>query len=312
MINEDLLNIGEYRDFEHLEFLAKQVVEGFITGLHKSPFHGFSVEFSEHRIYNPGESTRHIDWKLYGRTDRLYTKRYEEETNLRCRFMIDCSGSMFYPEEGMNNIARPTKILFSVIASLALMNLLKRQRDAVALSLFGASDLQTESSSTLKHQKALTAELFKVLSGYQRGAQGKVSLIDQLHLMAEKASRRSLLIIFSDFYEIQEKPEEFYSALQHLKHGKHEIIVFWTTEVETEKDFKFEARPHKFVDLETGESFKLNPPEIQQAYVERMQEFKEELKQKCLQYKVDFIEADVKQGYHQVLQSYLIKRKKFL
>jgi hypothetical protein len=154
--------------------------------------------------------------------------------------------------------------------------------------------------------------LFKVLSGYQRGAQGKVSLIDQLHLMAEKASRRSLLIIFSDFYEIQEKPEEFYSALQHLKHGKHEIIVFWTTEVETEKDFKFEARPHKFVDLETGESFKLNPPEIQQAYVKRMQEFKEELKQKCLQYKVDFIEADVKQGYHQVLQSYLIKRKKFL
>mgnify|MGYP003648178740 FL=1 len=311
MINEDLLNIGEYRDFEHLEFLAKQVVEGFITGLHKSPFHGFSVEFSEHRIYNPGESTRNIDWKLFGRTDRLYTKRYEEETNLRCRFMLDCSGSMFYPEEGMANVKEPTKILFSVIATLALMNLLKRQRDAIALSLFGSSDLQTESGSTIKHQKALSTELYKVLEGYHRGGQAKISLIDQLHLMAERTSRRSLLIIFSDFYEVQEQPEEFYSALQHLKHGKHEIIVFWTTDNRTEMDFKFESRPYKFIDIESGESFKLNPQDYRSAYVERMQTFKDELKQKCLQYKVDFVEADVRQGYHQVLQSYIIKRKIF-
>ena len=115
-------------DFGNLEFLAKQVVEGFITGMHKSPFHGFSVEFAEHRMYNAGESTRHIDWKLYGRTDKLFTKKYEEETNLRCQILIDCSSSMYFPKD-----AKLNKLDFSIYAAASLIELLKMQRDAVGL-----------------------------------------------------------------------------------------------------------------------------------------------------------------------------------
>src|ERR1043165_5921613 len=111
------------QQFTHLELIAKQVVEGFITGLHKSPFHGFSVEFAEHRLYNKGESTRHIDWKLFARTDKLFVKRYEEETNLRCQIIIDRSSSMYYPSEGLN------KIRFSVFAAASLIQMLKKQRD---------------------------------------------------------------------------------------------------------------------------------------------------------------------------------------
>ena len=122
--------------FGRLEFLARQAVEGFITGLHRSPFHGFSVEFAEHRLYNPGESTRHIDWKLFGRTDKLFVKRYEEETNLRCQLVVDCSGSMWYPGEVDPNGPDMNKLKYAVHSSAALMELFRRQRDAVGLSLF--------------------------------------------------------------------------------------------------------------------------------------------------------------------------------
>src|SRR5882757_1577554 len=133
-----MLNHQELQQFGHLELLAKQVVEGFITGLHKSPYHGFSVEFAEHRLYNSGESTRHIDWKVFGKTDKLFTKRYEEETNLRCQILIDVSSSMFYPAE--NN----GKITFSIFAAACLAYLLQTQRDAIGITTFGENiELQT-------------------------------------------------------------------------------------------------------------------------------------------------------------------------
>ncbi len=300
----------EYRDFEHLDLLARQVVEGFITGLHKSPFHGFSVEFSEHRIYNPGESVRNIDWKLYARTDRLYTKRYEEETNLRCRFLIDTSGSMFYPRERMRQVHNPSKFLFSATSVLALMNLLKRQRDAVALSLFGREDYHSQTGSTFQHHKALATKLSQVLEEKSLEAEEKISLSDQLHLMAERTDRRSLVIIFSDLLEVQENPEAFLNALQHLKHGKHEVLLFWTLDYQTESDFDFNSGPHKFVDLESGAVLRLNPTEIQAEYKRQMEGFRKLLKEKCLQYRIDLYEVDVADSYQKVLQSYLIKRKK--
>lgn len=300
----------EYRDFEHLEMLAKQVVEGFITGLHKSPFHGFSVEFSEHRIYHPGESVRNIDWKLYARTDRMYTKRYEEETNLRCRILLDTSGSMFYPRERMRTVHKPSKFLFSACSSLALMNLLKRQRDAVGLSLFGREDFHSQTGSTYQHHKAIATKLSEVLNEKGLAGEEQIPLTEQLHLMAERTERRSLVIIFSDLLEVLDDEEAFWNALQHLKHGKHEVILFWTLDKSTEQIFDFKSGPHKFVDLESGAVLRLNPADVQKKYQERISSFRENLVRKCLQYRIDFQEVDVAEGYHKVLQSYFIKRKK--
>lgn len=309
-MEQDHIDIQNFRDFESLEFFARQVVEGFITGMHKSPFHGFSVEFSEHRIYNPGESTKNIDWKLYGRTDRLYTKRYEEETNLRCRLVIDTSGSMFYPEDRMADIERPNKLLFSTIASLALMNLLKRQRDAVGLSLFGRHDVHTPARSTLQHHKAVNTELYKVLNGYDRQGSNTVNMIDSLHLIAQQIHKRSLVILFTDLFELQENPQAIFDALQHLKYNKHEVVIFWTTDKSTELDFDFQEKPYRFVDMESGDTLKLNPNEVKGHYIKEMQRFRDELTIKCMQYKIDVVEADVSKGYHAVLQQYLLKRKR--
>lgn len=309
-MEQDKIDIRNFRDFEGLEFFANQVVEGFITGMHKSPFHGFSVEFSEHRIYNPGESTKNIDWKLYGRTDRLYTKRYEEETNLRCRLVLDTSGSMFYPEEGMANVETPNKLLFSCIASLALMNLLKKQRDAVGLSLFGRHDVHTPARSTFQHHKLINTEMYKVLNGYDRKAENSVGMIESLHLIAQQIHKRSLVILFSDLFEVHENPQEIFDALQHLKYSKHEVVIFWTTDRRTEVDFDFGDKPYRFVDMESGEVLKLNPGEVKGEYTRKMNEFGKLLKEKCMQYKIDLVEADVSRGYHPILQEYLLKRKR--
>lgn len=310
MSDNKLLEPYHYRDFEHLELLAKQVVEGFITGLHKSPFHGFSVEFSEHRIYHPGESVRNVDWKLFARTDRMYTKRYEEETNLRCRILLDTSGSMFYPRDRMRRLDNPAKFLFSATSILALMNLLKRQRDAVALSLFGRENYHSQVGSTYQHHKALATKLSQVLEEKSMEGEEEIPLARQLHLMAERTARRSLVMIFSDLLDVMEDPDDFWHALQHLKHGKHEVVLFWTLDRVTEEEFEFSAGPHKFVDLESGKTLRLNPSDFQSQYQRKIQDFKQELSRKCLQYKIDLQTVDVSDGYAKVLQSYLIKRKK--
>lgn len=309
-MQKEQIELQHFRQFENLEFFARQVVEGFITGMHKSPFHGFSVEFSEHRIYNPGESTRNIDWKLYARTDRLYTKRYEEETNLRCRLILDASGSMYYPKDRLLNPENPNKLLFSIISSLALMNLFKRQRDAVGLSVFGQSGLQTDSKSTYQHHKAINTEFLRLLELPRE--QDRQAMIESLHLAANKIHKRSLIILFSDLFEMHENDEALFDALQHLKYNKHEIIIFWTTDQQTEVDFNFTDKPYRFIDLETGQAVKLNPTEIKEKYLEQINTFRDRLRLKCLQYKIDLVEVDVSMGYHQVLQSYLLKRKRMM
>ena len=201
-------------DFGNLELLAKQVVEGFITGLHKSPFHGFSVEFAEHRIYNPGESTRHIDWKLYGRTDKLFTKKYEEETNLRCQLLIDCSSSMFFPKDGLS------KFEFSVYAAASLIELLKRQRDAVGLSLFNEKlELHTQAKSSLSHHRYLYSELEERLRAYAEQTKKATNTVQLLHDIAELTHRRSLVVIFSDLFDDPSRLDELFQALNHLKHN---------------------------------------------------------------------------------------------
>ena len=293
------IKLSEIAQNASLELLARQLVEGFITGLHKSPYHGFSVEFAEHRLYNEGESTKHIDWKVYARTDRLFTKRYEEETNLRCLIAVDTSKSMYYP-------GGKEKIRFSVYAASALAYLLQKQRDAVGLCLF--SD-QIELMTPVKSSPTHLQKVFSILETVKdREAVAKNTHVTTvLHEIAEKIHKRSLVMIFSDMFE-GEETDDLFKALQHLKHNKHEVIVFHVMDNRTELEFEFEDRPMEFIDLESGQKIKLNPGDVKKHYRASAERFHSALKMKCNQFKIDFIEADVKSDFNHILQSYLIKR----
>jgi uncharacterized protein (DUF58 family) len=302
------LHSQQVKQLSHLEMIAKQVVEGFITGLHKSPFHGFSVEFAEHRLYNNGESTRHIDWKLYARTDKMFVKRYEEETNLRCQIVIDASSSMHYPLDAKKGL---TKLKFSTYAAASLIHLLKKQRDAFGLSVFGDDvHLQTAAKSSNVHQKRLFSELEGLLDS-ERNALHTSSTAKALHQIAEAVHKRSLVIIFSDMLENSNKDQEdVWTALQHLRHNKHEVVVFHVVDRSTELDLEFDNAPHRFIDMETGQELKLNPQEVKKAYQDSMSKFLDELKLRCGQNRIDLVEADIAEGYTQVLLPYLLKRKR--
>ncbi len=294
-----------------LELLAKQAVEGFITGLHKSPFHGFSVEFAEHRQYNSGESTRHLDWKLLARTDKHFVKRYEEETNLRCHILIDASASMYFPHGVDPNGPEFNKIKFSVYAAASLIELLKRQRDAVGLAVFADKiRVNTRASASDAHHNYLYSELEKLLDSVAITTGQTTMVTDTLHEIAESIHQRSMVIIFSDMMDNSAKADELFTALQHLRHRKHDVILFHVADQKKEVEFDFENRPYTFTDLESGEEIKVNPGDVRETYIQRMAEFRRELKLKCGQYRVDFVEADIHSGFNPVLMQYLIKRQK--
>jgi uncharacterized protein (DUF58 family) len=297
--------------FSPLEVLARQVVEGFITGLHKSPFHGFSVEFAEHRLYNQGESTRHIDWKLYGKTDKLFVKRYEEETNLRCQIIIDNSSSMYFPVLDTISPEKPNKATFSVYCAAAILHLLKQQRDAAGISLFtNEIDLHTRCRSSDLHYKYLIAELEKLLEKYTPDTKKETSVVKSLHEIAEAIHRRSLVILFSDMFESHDETNALFDALQHLKYNKHEVIFFHVVDQTEEINFEYGNHPHRFIDMETGDTVRLNPNEIREEYRKRLGSFKNELKTRCEQYRIDFVEANIRKGFEQVLLPYLVKRQR--
>ncbi len=296
------IDLQQVRQFGNIEFLARQLVDGFITGLHKSPYHGFSVEFAEHKIYNPGESTRHIDWKVYAKTDKLFTKRYEEETNLRCQIVLDVSGSMQYPAENKG------KLTFSIVATAALAQMLQKQRDAFGLTVFADQILaSTQVKSTSMHLHKLFITLQQLLDNTPAAAQTNIANV--LHDVATKINRRSLVIIFSDMLD-QGFNDDLFSALQHLKHELHEVIVFHVFDKKTEEDFAFAERPYEFVDSETGEKLKLRPNQVRELVSAQMKEYRHELLVKCGQYKIDVIEADINLGIDQILLPYLAKRQK--
>ncbi|WP_442892821.1 DUF58 domain-containing protein [Emticicia sp. 17c] len=298
-----MLDLVKIREYGNIEFLAKQLVEGFITGLHKSPFHGFSVEFAEHRLYNTGESTRYIDWKVFGKTDRLYVKRYEEETNLRCHLLIDTSSSMYYPEKSAG------KITFSIMAAGALAYTLQKQRDAVSLTTFSEGiEIQTPIKSTASHIHKIFLDLESLLEKPKPNK--KTSVVDTLHEIAEKIHKRSLVIIFSDMFDDIENTDRLFSAMQHLRHNLHEVLLFHVTDKNTEEEFNFEERPYEFIDLESGERVKVQPSQVKTHYQAAIKEFYHNLKLKCGQYKIDFVEADIAQGFDQILSAFLVKRGK--
>lgn len=300
------INRENLATFGNLDLLAKQIVEGFITGLHKSPFHGFSVEFAEHRLYNKGESTRHIDWKLYGRTEKLFTKKYEEETNLRCQIVIDCSSSMLFPLNEEQN-----KLQFSTYAAASLIELLKRQRDAVGLSLFSDKlDIHTKAKSSTRHHLYLYSELEKHLKKYAETSKKTTSTVQSLHDIAELSHQRSLIIIFSDLLDDPSKKDDFFQALQHLKHNKHEVVVFHVMDKKRELNFDLENRPYNLIDMETGEKIRLQPSQLREEYQKSAKEHFRSIELKCTDYKIDFVTVDIADGYQDVLLKYLLKRQK--
>ena len=294
---------------ESLEFFAKNLVEGFITGKHKSPYHGFSVEFAEHRLYNKGESTKHVDWKLFGRTDKLFVKKYEEETNLRCQIIIDTSSSMFYPQINPPTLSTPNKILYSIYSAAALINLFKKQRDSVGLSLF-SDDLyfHSQNKGTNKHHISLKKKMIEVLNSTPEFK--TTSSIETIHKIASRLHKRSLVLLFTDMLDGVEDLSEIFLALQHLKFQKHEVILFHLSENNTEYELDFPNSPHKFIDMETKEEINLNPIEIKKEYKAKSETFLKELKIRCLQHKIDLVEVDVNKGVDQILISYLLKRQK--
>ena len=303
----------EIEKYNSLDFFSRQVVEGFITGLHKSPFHGFSVEFAEHRLYNSGESTRNIDWKLYGRTDKLFVKRYEEETNLRCQLLIDHSSSMYFPLEQHGDYEHPNKLTFAVYAAALIVELLVRQRDAFGLTLFSDKvELQTEVRSSAVHQHYLYGileQLLKPVSGDKLERRG-TSIAECIHLMAEKMHRRSLVVIFTDAFVGDDEQEPLFDALRHLRHCKHEVLLFHTMDYDKELELNYGNRPYYFVDMESDRRLKVFPAEIAERYRAAMQAQTEAVRRHAMQYRIDYVPVDIGRGFDQVMQPYVLKRSR--
>ena len=295
----------------NLELLASQVVEGFITGMHKSPFHGFSVEFAEHRLYNKGESTRHIDWKLFAKTEKLFVKRYEEETNLRCHLILDNSASMHYPAfkkpPSLDNL---NKIGFAALATAALIEILKRQRDAYGLSIYSdKNDYFAPAKGGERHRRMLLTQLDALLS---QTSGKKTDTYTVLHEIADKIHRRSLVFLFTDMFQSDIDEDQLFEALRHLKYNKHEVVLFHTYDAEHEMRFDFDNKPKRFVDLETGEHVNVYASSVKENYEKAVTAYFNDLKTRCMQYKIDYVPVDINKGFEQVLISYLIRRKRFL
>ncbi|UKM65930.2 DUF58 domain-containing protein [Flavobacteriaceae bacterium GSB9] len=307
----DLQNeLNKTEGFKNLELLAKQVVEGFIAGMHKSPFHGFSAEFAEHKIYNQGESTRHIDWKLFGKTDKLYTKRYDDETNLRCHIILDNSSSMHYPMYSSVSLERLNKIGFSALASAALMQIFKKQRDAVGLSIYSDDyDYYAPEKGSERHHQMLLSHLREAVVSKPKNK--KTETYKYLHEIAEKIHRRSLIFLFTDMFQASEDEVKLFEALRHLKYNKHEVVLFHVFDKSKELEFNFDNKPKRFVDVETGEYINLYADSIKENYREAVKDYFTALRLKCAQYKIKYVEADINKGLNNILTTYLVERQKF-
>ncbi len=295
----------------NLELLAQQVVEGFIVGMHRSPFHGFSVEFAEHRLYNTGDSTRNIDWKVYARTDKVFVKRFEEETNLRCHLVVDASSTMYYPydEKQPDKHKYENKFCFAAQSAAVIMNAMRRQRDAFGLTLFDDEvRFSSGAKSSTVHYRLLLSELIARIENPVLNK--STDLAASLHQIAESIHRRSLVVVFTDVMEHPDKADEIFAALQHLRYAKHEVILFHVTDKKKELDFEFENRPYLFVDMESGEEVRLQPNQVKEFYTKQVGAFTEQLRMKCLQFKIDFVEADINRGFVPILQTWMTKRAK--
>ena len=301
--------IEKISSFQHLELLANQVVEGFISGMHKSPFHGFSAEFAEHKVYNPGGSTKHIDWKLFAKTDRLYTKKYEEETNLRCHLIIDNSSSMHYPKLKDNQLFYENKIGFSVLAAAVLMNLLKKQRDAVGLSVYSDEyEFYAPEKGSDRHHRMILNKLESLLE-FQKQTK-TTDTVAFLHQIAEKIHRRSMIVLFTDMFQSGNE-EALFTALQHLKHNKHKVVLFHVIDQKTELNFDFDTTPRKFIDLESGDEITIFADSVKEAYESQVSIYFKKVALTCAQNKIKYVPVSAGADFEKILTTYLVEKQTF-
>ena len=279
---------------QNLSIKAKYVVEGFMIGLHKSPYHGFSVEFSEHRSYGPGDEIRHIDWKLYGKTDRFFIKQFEEETNLLTHLLVDQSQSMDYSSHVMS------KLEYAKIMSASLAYLMLKQQDAVGLTLF---DSEIRDYLPPKSKSSHLNALFSRLNIIQPGPETVIA--PMLHKSAEAIKKRGLIILISDLFD---NPQDVISGLKHFRYKGHEVLVIHVLDPQ-ELTLKFNERT-RFKDMETGEEIITEPWHIQKDYQESISTFCDYYKSICHKNKIDYILANTDIPLDSVLTEYLIKRKR--
>ena len=279
----------------NMELVARLVVEGFITGLHKSPYHGFSVEFAEHRQYMPGDEIKHIDWKILGKTDRYYIKQFEEETNLKAYIVLDTSRSMAFSSE-----ERISKLEYASFIAASLSQLMIQQRDAVGLTLF---DERINTYMPPHATKSYLKEIMRQLQAAKAG--NKTGTANSLHEIAERIKRRGLVIILSDLFD---KPPEVMTALRHFRHKKNEVVVMQILDP-LERSFAF-GRDAVFKDLETAEELMTQPWHIQRAYQQSMKEFLDNYKRGCRENNIDYVLLDTATPFDVALFEYLHKRQR--
>jgi len=278
-----------------LELKARLIVEGFLLGLHRSPYHGFSIEFSQHRPYMPGDAPKDIDWKVYGKTDRFFVKQYEEETNLKCNILLDVSKSMSFSSK--ENIS---KLEYASYLVASLSYLMIKQKDAVGLTLY--SD-QISKTLLPKASNSYLKEILFTLNSVEPS--GKTETGQCLYNIAENIKRRGLIIIISDFFD---DPDKVLSALKHFRFKKNEVIVFQILDP-VEMNFSFD-RDSIFIDLETSEEMTTQPRQIQKAYQDSLSQFLHKIKEGCLNSGIEYNLIDTSVTYDKSLYAYLQKRSR--
>jgi uncharacterized protein (DUF58 family) len=280
---------------KNLSVVARGVVEGFISGLHSSPYKGFSVEFAEHREYTAGDDPRHLDYKMLARTDRLYIKQYEEETNMRVQILLDTSGSMDYRHED-----RLTKLEYASYLTAVLSYLMTRQQDSVGLTTFDTEvRLDMPARSSPRHFN----EMMRQLEGLRPGRQTNVG--GTLHKLANRFKRRCLIVLISDLYD---EPEAVIRALHHFRHRRHEVILFHVFD-KAELEFPFRDVV-AFHDLENGERIQVDPAYVREVYVEQIEAFVADYRRACAEMQVDYVMTDTSVPYDFMLSKYIAKRNR--
>ncbi len=291
---ESYLRPDVIRQIARLDLKARFIVEGFLSGLHQSPFHGFSVEFSEHRKYEPGDEISTIDWAVYGRTDRFYVKKFRAETNTQCHLVVDTSPSMAYGYRGM------TKLEYGICLAAALGFLMVQQQDPVGLVTFGEGmNGYMPPKAKRGHLTALLAQLARVKPS------GKTEIARSLHDTAELLRRRGLVVIISDLLE---DIEQVAKGLHHLAFRRHDIIVFHVLD-EAEVTFPFEDYAH-FQDMETGEKITVDPEGVRAAYRAQVKEMIDTIQKKCFEARIDYVQLDTGMPFDKALMSFLMARSR--
>ncbi|MFO7845993.1 MAG: DUF58 domain-containing protein [Balneolaceae bacterium] len=305
ILQTDLLN-----QLAPLELKARKIVEGFVSGLHRSPYHGFSVEFAEHRPYNQGDDFKHIDWKVYGKSERFYVKQYEAETNLRAHIALDVSSSMYF-----KHFADWSKLRYSIHFAAALAHMMNRQRDATGLTLFDEKiQLQLPEKSTRSHLRLIFKHLENELNREKEKSreQRASASAEALHSLAEKLHRRSLVVILTDLFENVDDHDALISALRHLRHQKHEVLLFNVLEHQSERELDFSDGKFLFQDMETGSEMEVVPSQVKEDYQKKVEEYTHNFKLACSDAQVDFEEIDTQKPLDLALLAYLNKRKRLM